>query len=79
MARHKPEAALVPPTLTPVRVSEVAPARTLGERMLEARAKLADSVTIAESCYWQGALDALEAYSSGASMPEVIGAGVTKS
>lgn len=78
MARHKPEA-LVPSTLTPVRVSEVAPARTLGERVLEARTKLADSVTVAESCYWQGALDALEAFSAGTSMPEVIGAGVTKS
>lgn len=52
---------------------------SLAERVEEARACVDRAETIADATYWQGALDALEAYSSGTTMPEVIGAGVKKS
>ena len=51
---------------------------TLAQRVEEAEKRLAASETIASTCYWQGALDALNALSRGEHMPEVVGAGVPK-
>lgn len=51
----------------------------LEERITNARARLAAAETVADACYWQGALDALNAYSKGGEMPEVVGAGVKDS
>lgn len=52
---------------------------SLAERVLEAKAKLEAAETVAMSCYWQGAVDALEAYSRGiAHESTAIGAGVPK-
>ena len=53
--------------------------KSLAERVEEARARVDRAETIADATYWQGALDALEAFSSGTDMPEIIGAGVKKS
>lgn len=74
MARHKPE-----PVLSPAPVITEKANLTLAERLSQAEYRLAQSETIAESCYWQGAVDALNAYSQGTTMPEAIGAGVKKS
>lgn len=52
---------------------------TLAQRVEEAEKRLAATETIADACYWQGALDALNALSRGERMPEVIGAGVAAS
>lgn len=60
------------------KIVEKGPTRSLAERVLEAETKLAEATTIAGACYWQGALDALNALSRGERMPEVIGAGVPK-
>lgn len=52
---------------------------TLAQRVEEAEKRLAATETIADACYWQGALDALNALSRGERMPEVIGKGVAAS
>lgn len=54
------------------------PPLTLAQRLEQAKAKLEASVTVAEACYWQGAVDALEAFSAGWPMPTTIGSGITK-
>lgn len=88
MARHKPkeERVEIPgmgsiskqDLATEVMIEEARHPLTLAGRLEQAKAKLEASVTIADACYWQGALDALNALSRGARMPEVIGAGVPK-
>lgn len=60
-------------------VEEARRGLTLAERLEQAKAKLAAAETVADACYWQGAVDAIEAYSAGWPMPETIGAGVKKS
>ena len=71
MARHKPEPTIAPQLSEPYTAS-------LAQRVEEAEKRLAASETIASTCYWQGALDALNALSRGEHMPEVVGAGVPK-
>lgn len=69
--RHKP--AFIRRAGTPAHDETPARASTLAERIEEAKARMASPATLAESCYWQGALAALEAFSAGRPMPEVIG------
>ena len=48
---------------------------TLAQRLEHAKAKLAAAETLLETTYWQGAVDAIEAFSAGWPMPETIGVG----
>lgn len=56
-------------------IAEKSP-NTLAERVAHAEKMLAEAKGVANACYWQGALDALNAFSRGAEMPSVIGDGV---
>lgn len=83
MARHKPQGTTLAEVADniasePVRIT-TKDTSSLAERLEQAKAKLAAAETVADACYWQGAVDAIEAYSAGWPMPETIGAGVKKS
>lgn len=56
------------------------PLPSIAQRLEQAKAKLEAAETVAMSCYWQGAVDALEAYSRGiAHETTAIGEGVKES